>query len=80
MQHRSDRGGIHAQASGRDIPDLRYHATLYHYRMTVLLEGVYQRSLRDPNKPDATGMGDLALANLAQAIEQIDRDPKETMQ
>lgn len=62
----------YAQASGRAIPDLRYYEALYHYRMTVLLEGIYQRSRKDPNRPEATAMGELALANLAQAIERLD--------
>lgn len=63
--------GRYAEVTGRKIPDLRYYAALYHFRMTVLLEGIYQRSLKDPNRPDQTGMGDFALTNLGQAKDAI---------
>jgi aminoglycoside phosphotransferase (APT) family kinase protein len=52
-----------------DIPDLRYHEVLYNFRLTVLLEGVYQRSLQDPDAPVQQMLGDRALVNLARAVE-----------
>ncbi len=51
------------------IPDLRYHEVLYNFRLTVLLEGVYQRSLLDPDAPVQQMLGDRALVNLARAVE-----------
>ena len=52
-----------------DIPDLRYYEALYNFRLTVLLEGVYQRSLQDPDAPVQQMLGDRALVNLARAVE-----------
>jgi aminoglycoside phosphotransferase (APT) family kinase protein len=49
------------------VPDLRYYATLYNFRMAVLLEGVYQRSLRDDTRPDNELAGRRAQSNLARA-------------
>ena len=52
-----------------EIPDLRYYEVLYNFRLTVLLEGVYQRSLQDPDAPVQQMLGDRALVNLARAVE-----------
>ena len=35
-----------------DLGDLTYYAVLYNFRLAVLLEGIYQRSLKDPSRPD----------------------------
>jgi aminoglycoside phosphotransferase (APT) family kinase protein len=51
------------------IPDLRYYEVLYNFRLSVLLEGVYQRSLQDPDAPVQQMLGDRALFNLARAVE-----------
>ncbi len=51
------------------IPDLRYYEVLYNFRLCVLLEGVYQRSLQDPDAPVQQMLGDRALVNLARAVE-----------
>lgn len=52
-----------------DLPDLRYYEVLYNFRLCVLLEGVYQRSLQDPDAPVQQMLGDRALVNLARAVE-----------
>lgn len=41
----------------------QYYGVLYNFRMAVLLEGIYQRSLHDPNRPDQDMIGDRALFN-----------------
>jgi len=52
-----------------EVPDLRYYEVLYNFRLTVLLEGVYQRSLQDPDAPVQQMLGDRALVNLERAVE-----------
>lgn len=54
-----------------EVPDLRYYEVLYNFRLAVLLEGVYQRSLRDPDAPVQQMLGDRALVNLARAVELV---------
>jgi aminoglycoside phosphotransferase (APT) family kinase protein len=49
------------------VPDLRYHAVLYNFRLGVLLEGVYQRSLRDPTRPNQDAIGDVVARTMARA-------------
>ena len=43
--------------------DQQYYAVLYNYRLAVLLEGIYQRSLQDPTREDQHGIGERALFN-----------------
>ena len=43
--------------------DQQYYAVLYNYRLAVLLEGIYQRSLHDPTREDQHGIGERALFN-----------------
>ncbi len=52
-------------------PELTYYEVLYNFRLAVLLEGVYQRSLVDPNRPTQDALGDRALFNLARAQELV---------
>ena len=47
----------------------QYYGVLYNFRMAVLLEGIYQRSLLDPNRPDQDAMGERALFNAARCQE-----------
>jgi aminoglycoside phosphotransferase (APT) family kinase protein len=49
------------RASGRRATDLRYYTALYTWKLAVMLEGVYQRSLADPTRGDPGGMGDVVL-------------------
>jgi aminoglycoside phosphotransferase (APT) family kinase protein len=49
--------------------DLRYYAVLYNFRLAVLLEGVYQRSLRDATRADLHVVGDLVVRTVARAAD-----------
>jgi aminoglycoside phosphotransferase (APT) family kinase protein len=53
------------------IDDLPYYQVLYNFRLAVLLEGIYQRSLRDPSRADRADMGERALTNVARALELV---------
>jgi len=55
-----------------EIGDLTYYEVLYNFRLAVLLEGIYQRSLRDPNRPDQDLVGERVLFNVSRAIELIE--------
>ena len=54
--------------TGRAVPDLRYYIVLYHFRLCVLLEGVYQRSFHDPTRQTAEQAGEVAMANARDAV------------
>jgi aminoglycoside phosphotransferase (APT) family kinase protein len=54
-----------------DVADLTYYRVLYNFRLAVLLEGIYQRSLKDPTRENQIEMGDRALFNLARAIDYL---------
>jgi aminoglycoside phosphotransferase (APT) family kinase protein len=56
------------------IEDLTYYEVLYNYRMSVLLEGIYQRSLMDPSKTPLDGIGVRAMYNLDRAKSLIRSD------
>ena len=53
------------------LGDLTYYQVLYNFRLAVLQEGIYQRSLRDPTRPDQHKAGTRALANNARAVDLI---------
>jgi aminoglycoside phosphotransferase (APT) family kinase protein len=53
------------------MDDLTYYEVLYNFRMTVLLEGIYQRSIKDPDRDRQDGIGDRAMFNLGRAIELV---------
>jgi aminoglycoside phosphotransferase (APT) family kinase protein len=53
------------------VGDLTYYDVLYNFRLAVLLEGVYQRSRRDPSRPDLDDLGHRVLANVARAAELV---------
>lgn len=64
-------------ARGLDaLADLTYYQALYNFRLAVLQEGIYQRSLRDPTRPDQPMMGQRALANVARAMELVSKDSR----
>jgi len=54
------------------LADLTYYEVLYHFRLAVLVDGIFQRSLRDPTRPDQDDMGELVLQNLARALALIE--------
>ena len=48
---------------------LGYYTVLYNFRLSVLPEGIYQRSLQDPNREPQRDIGDRALAHVARALD-----------
>ena len=54
-----------------ELPDLMYYEVLYNFRLAVLLEGSYQRSLRDPSRADRHDIGERALFNAGRAAELV---------
>ena len=59
------------ETSGRRAPDLRYWTALSAYKLAIMLEGVYQRSLADPTRGRADALGDTALRMMREAQEVI---------
>ena len=63
----------YAEARGiEELGDMTYYEVLYNFRLAVLLEGIYQRSLKDPSRPDQDVVGERVLFNVARAVELID--------
>jgi aminoglycoside phosphotransferase (APT) family kinase protein len=56
---------------GVTVGDITYYEVLYHFRLAVLLEGIYTRSLRDPTRANADDMGAMVLSELAKALKPI---------
>ncbi|KPM52088.1 hypothetical protein ACG83_31640 [Frankia sp. R43] len=56
---------------GLGLADLTYYQVLYNFRLTVLLEGIYQRSLRDPTRPAMEDVGARARWNLDRARQLV---------
>ncbi len=56
-----------------EVPDLRPREVLYNFRMGVLLEGIYQRSLRDPTRGAMESIGEQATRFMERASELADR-------
>ena len=54
------------------LGDLTYYEVLYNFRLAVLLEGIFQRSLRDPTRPDQDDMGERVFYNLDRALALIE--------
>ena len=56
-----------------EIPEsLDYYSVLYNFRMSVLLEGIYQRSRHDPSRLDVAQMGETAMGFLERATAIVD--------
>jgi aminoglycoside phosphotransferase (APT) family kinase protein len=53
------------------LGDLTYYEVLYNFRLAVLLEGIFQRSLRDPTRPDQVDMGERVFHNVNRALALI---------
>ena len=66
-------------SSGRAAPDLRYYTTLSAYKLSVMLEGIFQRSLDDPTRGDAKPIGQMAtqIMEEAKALVRGEAPPKE---
>jgi aminoglycoside phosphotransferase (APT) family kinase protein len=63
----------YSDTRGIPIGDLQYYDVLYRFRLAILMEGIFQRSLRDPSRPIAGDVGDYVLKNVARAVELIAR-------
>ncbi len=64
-----------AQRGLGEIGDLTYYDMLYNFRLAVLLEGIYQRSLRDATRPDQHAIGERAIYNVDRAVELLENVP-----
>lgn len=53
------------------IGDLLYYQVLYNFRLAVLQEGIFQRSLSDSTQPDQNEAGERAVANVARATDLL---------
>jgi aminoglycoside phosphotransferase (APT) family kinase protein len=60
------------------VGDLTYYLVLYNFRLAVLVEGIYQRSLRDPTRPDMDDVGRRAVWNLDRARAIVSARPTTT--
>jgi aminoglycoside phosphotransferase (APT) family kinase protein len=54
------------------IDSLTYYETLYNFRLAVLLEGIYTRSLLDSTRADDHEMGNRALHNMTRALSLVE--------
>jgi len=54
------------------VEALAYYEILYNFRLAVLLEGIYQRSLRDPARGPQHPVGERALLNVDRAVELVE--------
>jgi len=68
---RSDLIACWEAASGRTAPDLRYYTALSAYKLSVMLEGIYQRSFSDPTRGRADAMGEIVLQTMHEAQQVI---------
>ena len=62
----------YAARRGITVPPLGYYEVLYNFRMTVLLEGIHQRSRRDPSRPTMDVVGEQADRFLRRSLELIE--------
>jgi aminoglycoside phosphotransferase (APT) family kinase protein len=53
------------------LPDLSYYNVLYNFRLAVLLEGIYQRSLRDPERADRHDLGERVMWHVERGLAAI---------
>jgi aminoglycoside phosphotransferase (APT) family kinase protein len=53
------------------VEDLTYYEVLYNFRLTVLLEGIYQRSIKDPDRRRQDRIGERAMFNLHRAVDLV---------
>jgi len=59
----------YSQSSGRLLTDLTYYDVLYRFKFAVLTEGIYQRSLSDPNRATANDLHEFAGSMIESARE-----------
>jgi aminoglycoside phosphotransferase (APT) family kinase protein len=61
----------YAKTVGTEVGELTYYEVLYNFRLAVLLEGVYTRSLRDPIRGAQPEVAERVLVNLARAEKLV---------
>jgi aminoglycoside phosphotransferase (APT) family kinase protein len=54
------------------LGDLTYYRVLYNFRLAVLLEGIHQRSLLDPGRPQQHDIGAHALVIVDRAVALVE--------
>jgi aminoglycoside phosphotransferase (APT) family kinase protein len=59
------------ETSGRRAPDLRYWSALSAYKLSIMLEGVYRRSLADPTRGETQALGETVLRIMREAQQVI---------
>ncbi len=57
-----------------EIGDLTYYRVLYNFRLAVLLEGIHQRSLKDPTREQSHDIGGHAMVVLGRAVDLVTLD------
>lgn len=62
----------YAEVRGADVPDLTYYSVLARFRLAVLLEGVYQRSLVDPTRSPSEQMAAYVAGLVTGAVDEIE--------
>lgn len=68
---RAELVAFYATTLGVEIADLTYYEVLYNFRLAVLLEGVYTRSLSDPVRGPQPDVAERVLINLARAEKLV---------
>jgi aminoglycoside phosphotransferase (APT) family kinase protein len=53
------------------VGNFEYYQVLYNFRIAVLLEGVFQRSMDDPSRPARNDLADRVLDNVNRAVDLI---------
>jgi aminoglycoside phosphotransferase (APT) family kinase protein len=57
----------------QSIGDLTYYRVLYNFRLAVLLEGIHQRTLKDPSRQQLHDIGGHALVVLGRAVDLVSK-------
>jgi aminoglycoside phosphotransferase (APT) family kinase protein len=60
------------ERSGLEVSDLRYYKALSAFKLSVMLEGIYQRSNTDASRGSGHAMGDMAAKLAAEARTIVD--------
>ena len=61
----------YSEQTGRDVENFPYYLALSRFRLAVLLEGIFQRSLRDPTREPRTGIGNYASQLILDALRGV---------
>jgi aminoglycoside phosphotransferase (APT) family kinase protein len=65
----------YSQRTAIEVPDLTYYVHLSRFRLAVLLEGVYQRSLADPTRPVREEAGRYAVSLVEESVAGLGGAP-----